>query len=145
MGSALAFGEVAVDGIGVGEGRGLIAPRALGFPQWPGTRGGVSPIFERLPLEPAEPDEPGPLLLTTCAAAADAEQAAQRVERFPDARAEDMEGFAVATACALARVPLAIVRGISNAVGDRDPANWNIPLALAGARQRALEVLERWS
>ena len=40
-------------------------------------------------------------------------------------------------------VPVTIVRGISNRVGDRDPKNWRIPSALAAARRRALEILER--
>ena len=56
--------------------------------------------------------------------------------------AEDMEGFAVAMACALNETPLRIVRGISNEVGDREPANWRIPLALGAARELAMEVLE---
>ena len=65
-----------------------------------------------------------------------------RRERFPDAVAEDMEGFAVAVACTLAGVPLRVVRGISNLVGDRDPKHWRIPAALAAARLAALELLE---
>jgi futalosine hydrolase len=52
-----------------------------------------------------------------------------------------MEGFAVAAACALEGIPLRIVRGISNEVGDRRPEHWRIPAALAAARERALEVL----
>lgn len=59
-----------------------------------------------------------------------------------------MEGFAVATACAMAGIPLCIVRGISNAVGDRRPDHWRIPAALAAARERALALLrdeQGWS
>jgi futalosine hydrolase len=52
-----------------------------------------------------------------------------------------MEGFGVAFACALARVPCTIVRGISNVVGERDKRNWRIPDALAAARTLALELL----
>lgn len=143
VGEAFEFDEVAVDGIGVGEGAGLIAPPALGFPQWPGSgEGARHPIFDRLALATAEPAQPPRLLLSTCAASASPAQAAQRKERFPDALAEDMEGFAVATACALAGVPLRIVRGISNLVGDRAPEHWRIPGALGAARRRALELLE---
>ncbi|MCC7015333.1 MAG: futalosine hydrolase [Planctomycetes bacterium] len=149
IGSALEFDEVAVEGIGVGEGRELLAPPALGFPQWPGRHGQTDgAIFDRTRLASANPEARGKLLLTTCAASANAAQAAQRRERHPDALAEDMEGFAVATACALAHVPLRIVRGISNLVGDRAPERWRIPLALEAARLRALEILERgegWS
>ena len=138
VGEACAFGSVAIDGIGVGEGAALRAPRALGFPQWPGSLGTPAPaIFDRIELAGGE----GPLLLTTCAAASDAEQARCRRERFPDALAEDMEGFAVAFACALAGVPLRIVRGVSNEVGDREPGRWRIPAALAAARRLALELL----
>ena len=58
-----------------------------------------------------------------------------------------MEGFAVALACALARVPCAIVRGISNVAGDREAGRWRIPAALAAARALALQALveEEWA
>jgi len=142
VGEAFEFDSVAIEGVGVGEGAGLVAPPALGFPQWPGSAEGSSAIFDRLPLfAPASERRTG-LLLTTCAASADLGQAALRRERFPDAVAEDMEGFAVATACAMAGVPLRIVRGISNEVGDRAPEHWRIPAALAAARRVALEILE---
>ncbi|MBL8857213.1 MAG: futalosine hydrolase [Planctomycetes bacterium] len=151
VGSAVEFDAVAIEGIGAGEGATLMGPTAMGFPQWPGGEAGDSqPIHDRIVLagrsaladasalrDPAR----AALLLTTCAASASPEQAALRRARFPEALAEDMEGFAVALACALAEVPLSIVRGVSNVVGDRDPANWRIPSALGAARLCALEVL----
>jgi futalosine hydrolase len=142
VGSAAEFAEVAVEGVGVGEGERLVAPPALGFPQWPGANGAAA-IHDRLELAPlgAERGPVAPLLLTTCAASASPEQAAHRRRRFPEAAGEDMEGFAVALACALAGVPLTVVRGFSNVVGDRDPARWRIPGALAAARERALALL----
>ena len=91
----------------------------------------------------APPDASAGLLLTTCAASDSPEHAQERLARFPEAVAEDMEGFAVALACALADVPATIVRGISNRVGDRDPAGWRVPTALATARRLTLELLER--
>ncbi len=147
IGSALSFGSVAIEGVGVGEGSELIRPPALGFPQWPGSgaecrpAGDVlsNPIYDEIEFAPATG---APKLLTTCAASASREQAARRREHFPDAVAEDMEGFAVATACRLAEVPLWIVRGISNEVGDRDPAHWRIPAALSAARRLSIELLE---
>ena len=147
VGSATFFDAVAIEGIGVGQGAALLGPPALGFPQWPGA-GASSAILDRLELVP--PGRPcttsgsnaAPrLLLTTCAASATRAEALQRIRRFPEACAEDMEGFGVALACALERVPLSIVRGISNAVGDREPAHWRIPAALAAARELALAVL----
>ena len=143
VGSAFEFDEVAVEGIGVGEGAELIAPPALGFPQWPGSLDGArNPIFDRIPLAVAARKPRGNLLLTTCAASATRQQADLRRARFPDAVAEDMEGFAVATACALAGVPVRIVRGVSNEVGDRAPHHWRIPAALDAARKHATLLLE---
>lgn len=131
VGSAACFGEVALEGVGVGEGSRFIAPPALGFPQWPGSRDTTPhPIADRLALE-----DDGPLLLTTCAASDSLAHATERIGRFPGALAEDMEGFAVALACALAGVPLSIVRGASNVVGDREASAWRIPAALSAAHE----------
>ena len=44
-----------------------------------------------------------------------------------------MEGFAVAFACRLQGVPCDIVRGISNAAGDRDHSRWQTAAALHAA------------
>jgi len=140
IGCALEFSSVAIDGIGAGEGRELVPPAALGFPQWPGSPGAPA-VEERLPLARAPSGDAG-LLLTTCAASAARAQVVARLERFPGARAEDMEGFGVACACRLAGVPLRIVRGISNRVGDRDAKHWSLPRALASARLAALALLE---
>lgn len=155
VGSAVEFDAVAVEGIGAGEGAGLVGPTAMGFPQWPGDEQGgrnvrPEPIHDRIVLssaassaDPRALRDPArsALLLTTCAASASAEQAALRRSRFPEALAEDMEGFSVAFACALAGVPVTIVRGVSNVVGDRDPSHWRIPAALAAARWCAIDVL----
>lgn len=147
IGSALAFGTVAIEGVGVGEGARLVTPPALGFPQWPGSSveagrdGGTDPIYDRVRLTFGAADNAE--LLTTCAASDSLEHAGLRRERFPAAAAEDMEGFAVAAACRLGGVPVGVVRGISNRVGDRDPTNWRIPAALAAARQLALRILAR--
>lgn len=144
VGSACWFRACALTGVGVGEGAGFIDPPALGFPQWPGeSLGRGSPRIEnQLPLcLPSPGPRAAGTLLTTCAASASPAQVAERRRRFPAADAEDMEGFALATACALAGVPLAIVRGLSNVVGDRDPKRWRIQGALEAARAVALEAL----
>jgi len=136
-GTALAFDSVAAHGIGAGEGESFQSPSALGFPQWPASDGNDD-VEEHLEL--ATPTGDG-LLLTTCAASDTPERAAWLHERYSGALAEDMEGFGVALACQLAGTPCWIVRGISNQVGDRDPAHWRIPAALTAARRRALELL----
>jgi len=141
-GSVLEFDEVALDGVGAGIGTAFEGPPALGFPQWPGSPGTTPhPVVDTLPLATRDAAG-GRLLLTTCAASTSEEEVAQRLERFPGALAEDMEGFAVAMACALHRTPLRIVRGISNRVGDRRPEHWRIPAALASARDAVLALLE---
>jgi futalosine hydrolase len=145
-GSALEFGAVAVTGVGVGYGKDHLPPPALGFPQWPASDHPAHPaVFDRLELawDARARGNVGPLLLTCCAASASPEEARERSRRFPEARAEDMEGFAVALACSVAGVPLTVVRGISNAVGDRVSEHWTIPRALASARELALSVLAR--
>jgi futalosine hydrolase len=148
VGSAAEFAAVALDGVGVGRGAELVPPRELGFPQWPGEPGaaarGIDPLYDRLALAVPGGAACAPLVLTTCAASANPAEARERRARFPEAAAEDMEAFAVALACALAGVELRVVRGISNAVGERDPSRWRIPSALEAARARALEVLEGW-
>ena len=53
-----------------------------------------------------------------------------------------MEGFGVALACHLARVPLTIVRGMSNTAGDRDLAGWRVEDALAAAGELTVEILD---
>jgi futalosine hydrolase len=55
--------------------------------------------------------------------------------------AEDMEGFGVALACRLHGVPVDIVRGISNTVGDRDKARWRVETALEAAAAVALTLM----
>jgi futalosine hydrolase len=52
--------------------------------------------------------------------------------RYPDAVAEAMEGFGIATAAAQAGVPFGELRTISNPVGPRDRAAWKIGEALEG-------------
>ncbi|HJO27730.1 MAG: futalosine hydrolase [Planctomycetes bacterium] len=146
VGTALEFSSVALSGVGAGEGAAFRGPPALGFPQWPGSPDtadgrGSQVIEDRLPLAQPSSADDGGLLLTTCAASDTPEQAATRLDQFPEARAEDMEAFSVALACALAGIPLRVVRGISNAVGDRDPVHWCIPAALEAARRTAAALV----
>lgn len=71
----------------------------------------------------------GPVLTvtTTTGTAVTAERLLHRV---PDAAAEAMEGFGVATAAAAASVPVLEIRTISNQVGPRDRSAWKIKEAL---------------
>jgi futalosine hydrolase len=69
-------------------------------------------------------------ILTVSTVTGTAARADALAARLPDAVAEGMEGFGVATACALAGVPFAEVRTVSNAVGPRDRGAWRMREAL---------------
>jgi futalosine hydrolase len=70
-------------------------------------------------------------VLTVSTVTGTAATAATLRARYPDAVAEAMEGYGVATAAALTGVPFAEVRAISNLVGPRDRPSWRIPDAFA--------------
>ena len=145
VGTACRFSEVACFGVGVGSGRDFVRAGDLAWHQWPGDpRSESSPIGDRLPCFAAPPSQThrAPLLLTSCAASACADDARARKAMFPEAMAEDMEGFAVALACRLRGVPLDIIRGISNVAGDRDKSRWQVHAALAAAAALACSSVE---
>ncbi len=133
VGQAICFSHVVLDGIGAGAGDQLQSAVELGFPQ-------TASADDRLALRRPPGATGDAMLLTVCAASGSPAEAAARQARFPTAVAEDMEGFAVALACAEADVPVAIVRGISNVVGDRDVAAWQFD-SLDAAWQLAQSLL----
>ena len=147
VGTAAVFPSALMHGVGVGVGvASFVSATALGFRHWPRSGEGEADGPDALPLACPVPPAAGPLL-SVCTASATEAEARERRELFPGAVAEDMEGFAVALACRLAEVPLAIVRGISNAVGDRRFERWQIPDALDAAGLVASDLLHRpdWS
>lgn len=146
IGSARSFDAVALDGIGAGSGERQISSAALGFSH--GLDASGAAIHDRLALTahgPRATSETGSrdarLLLSVCSASSGAEMTSARVRRFPGVLAEDMEAFGVALACAPSATPLAVVRGISNQVGDRDVARWDLRSAMRAAREQALVLL----
>jgi futalosine hydrolase len=157
IGSAHRFDRVACYGVGVGSGGDFVPAAALGWQQWPGDAAGMLPPTEGQRGEGQRGSQIGDviscaagdraggeqadLLLTVCAAAANAEDVRLRRQAFPDAVAEDMEGFAVAFACRLKGVPFEIVRGISNRAGDRDKARWQVAAAVEAAGRLTLEIM----
>jgi futalosine hydrolase len=127
----LAPGDVAVAAaivfadLGAETPAGFVPMSALGF--------GVDsyPVQPKLAVELA--DRTGGHLgsvLTVATVTGTQESATALARRYPDAVAEAMEGAGVAAAAALHGVPVAEVRAISNVVGPRDRAAWQIPLAL---------------
>ena len=148
IGTAASFSQVACYGIGAGSGSEFQTASELGWTRWneATTTPGSQDILE-LPSDPdsfrtwrsdsiADSGEASndfidePLLLTVCAASANSTDVADRLKKFPQAAAEDMEAYAVAVACRMANVPLTVIRGISNIAGDRNKAHWDVDAAL---------------
>ncbi len=67
---------------------------------------------------------------------------ARELEKRGGAICENMEGAAAAHICALYKAPLIEIRGISNIVGVRDRAKWDIRLAVDNCQRALLEVLK---
>ncbi|QLG42423.1 futalosine hydrolase [Paenibacillus sp. E222] len=82
----------------------------------------------------------GGTAVTVSTATGTAETAAELLRRVPDAAAEGMEGFGVATAAQQFGLPALELRAISNAVGPRDRDAWRIKDAL-DALQAASSIL----
>lgn len=144
IGRGYAFDRVACHGVGAGSGVAFLPAEAMGWRQWPGDASAVTmPIGDALPCGSSTPSVavPGGLLLSACAASAGDDDVRARLRLWPDAVAEDMEGFAVAAACRLAGVSLDIVRGISNKAGDRDTSGWRIDAACRAAAELAATLL----
>lgn len=78
----------------------------------------------------------------TVSTATGTEARAAELARRSDAVAEAMEGFGVATAAALHGIPAAELRGISNRVGRRDRAAWDVGAALAAVRRGATALAQ---
>lgn len=145
LGRAYRFDRVACHGVGAGTGDAFLPAGSLGWRHWPGgDTGDAGAIGDEIDCGRhggAGANAAAGLLLTACAASASTVDVLARRQVFPDAVAEDMEGFAVALACRLASVPLDIVRGISNDAGARDKARWQMPAALKAAADLAVRIL----
>lgn len=143
-GQAAVFDDVAMYGIGAGSGDAYRNAGELGWSHWTDVspeRGEVK-IGDRISLRTEQSQQPITQLLTVCAAAATQKDARDRLAKFPDAIAEDMEGFSVAMAGAMAGVPVSIIRGVSNIAGDREKSRWRITDALHAAADLLLKDLK---
>ena len=70
-------------------------------------------------------------VLTLATVTGTAETAARLAAAHPDAVAEAMEGFGVASAAVAAGVPFAELRTVSNVIGPRDRSAWRLADAFA--------------
>lgn len=136
--TAACFSRIACYGIGAGSGSRFQSAGELGWPQWVDPQTGhsfgdvIHPVGESLD---AESDR---MLLSCCSASDGSGDIEDRLRRYPDAAAEDMEAFSVAMACQVASIPLTVIRGISNIAGDRNRANWKVSDALKAAAELAM-------
>ena len=69
------------------------------------------------------------------------QEVAWKLDKHPEAGAEDMESYSVAMACQLQNTPLTVVRGISNHAGVRDHTQWKIDEALAAVAEMAAVIM----
>ncbi len=136
IGRVMVAESVACDGIGAGDGESF-AP--LAEPPLPVALAGDGSLAPIALTTPTRRDLVHGALLSVAAAAGSRSQAQARRRRHPQALAEEMEGYAVALAARVARVPLTILRGASNEAGDRDHSGWRMEPALAACR-RALDA-----
>ncbi len=139
VGSAVEFDEAVCYGIGAGSGGGFLSAAELGWSQWP-----EAPEISDVVRWHSDSDNQATprTLLTCCAASADSQDVAMRIDKYANAIAEDMEGFSVAAACRLAGIAIRVVRGISNLAGDRNKSHWRVHEAMAAVEKRILEILE---
>lgn len=137
-------GSLAVnEAVGAGFGDGFTALGAMGIP-------GVGAGSDRVEMARVGSIAPSTSHLelprvpvgTVASASGSPEEAAAWRRVHPDVVAEEMEGWAVANACARVGVPLATLRAISNRAGDRDHARWDFAGAFAALRKVLAAVLE---
>lgn len=140
--TASVFSNIGCYGIGAGSGSDFKSAGELGWNQWTDPESGQA-FGDTLRLNDAanELNASNPMLLTVCAASANTDDVTDRLLKFPNAVAEDMEAFSVAMACRMAGIPLTVVRGISNIAGDRDKSSWQVAAALAAAAELTIAKL----
>ncbi len=137
VGTAVEFSETICFGVGAGSGENFLSASEMGWKHWQCDPEIADSILLRADgLTAAVP------LLSCCSASADERDVQWRLKKYPNAVAEDMEGFSVAAACRFAGTPLRIIRGISNRAGDRDKANWRVREAMAAVEQSIREVFD---
>lgn len=126
-------------GIGLGVEPDLVSLEGMGLPA---EAAGALPLQSReeATARLALDGVPSVELLTVCVPSRDGTQAEWRRARYPAARAEEMEAYAVARAARIRAVPFACLRAVSNVAGDRDRPGWDVRRAMAALVQQLEEV-----
>ncbi len=84
----------------------------------------------------------GPFVTVSCCSGT-AQLGAERAQRF-GGLCEDMESAALAHVCAIYRVPMLAVRGISNLVEDRDLSRWQLAEGIEAACRAVRVMVRSW-
>ncbi len=77
----------------------------------------------------------------TGSAASGTQKRAKELEHRFKAICENMEGAAIAHVCAIYRIPMTEIRGISNIVGIRDKRKWSLKLASENSQKAFLDMI----
>ena len=65
----------------------------------------------------------------------------RELEKRFKAICENIEGAAIAQVCAIYKIPMLEIRGISNIVGERDKRKWNLGLASENSQKLLMKLL----
>jgi futalosine hydrolase len=142
-GSDLAVGDVVCaesetyGDLGAESPDGFLDMQALGFP----VIDGVNPLFNRLPLDLFPVARRAPFV--TCATCTGTNAKAASLVARTGGVVESMEGAAVVHVARLMGVKVGEVRGISNAVGNRDRGQWRLRESAAAARAAVVEWIQQ--
>lgn len=95
--------------------------------------------LDHSPLPLATEAKTGPFV--TVSACTGTKKRALELEKKHNAICENMEGAAVAHVCAMYKIPVIEMRGVSNIVEDRDRSKWDLALAAENCQKAVIEVL----
>lgn len=81
----------------------------------------------------------------TVSACTGTQKRARELEKRFNALCENMEGSAIAHICAIYKLPMFEIRGISNIAGIRDKSKWDLKLASENCQKTVLEIISQLS
>jgi futalosine hydrolase len=147
--AAVATEEVDLD-LGVRSADGWRGLATMGFALTPATggrpeRSNAVPTHRGLAAALGRVAEIAPVRFATLDAVTGDVDAGAALAREHDVAIESMEGVAAAQVCDRLGVPFAEVRGVSNIVGERDRARWNVRSAAHASCDAVRALLLRWS
>ena len=103
----------------------------------------ATPILEAFARKKTQSFQTGPFVtVSTCTGTL---ENALAIQQRTFGICENMEGAAVALACAQLCVPMLELRGISNHVEDRDTDRWDLTTGMTSAQHAVLQLLGDWS